>query len=382
MQKSNALVRNSNICSLKPGFHLLLAMAYTDQFPVLDKFIYLNTANSGILSREQANWRNAHDQEFLSTGSLFRLNRDEFLKEGREAIAIFFNAPINHTYLVPNFSHGFNIFLEGLSGPQRFLLLKEDYPSVNYPVESRGHECAFVPVDENLEGNILNEIERFDPEILAFSLVQYTSGINISLDFLKQVKQRYPNLLIVADGTQFCGTAPFDFESSAIDVLICSGYKWMLGGYGNGFVLLNETAAGQLYTNEKRATLPTEGFLKGRGTMSLYFEPGHLDTLNFGTLFNGVKYLREQGIHQIESRINRLILPAFEAFKERNLLADAVKNRTVHSSIFSLLLPAEKIKELQDNNIILTSRGAGARVSFHFYNSLSDLEALLHIIDR
>jgi selenocysteine lyase/cysteine desulfurase len=357
-------------------------MDFSVQFPVLSNYTYLNTANSGILSRDLSAWRHAHDEDFVSNGSIFRLKKDEFLQNGRDIIAGFFNAAAGHIYLVPNFSYGFNVLLEGIDGPKRFLLLNEDYPSINYPVESRGHQCTYAQVDKTLEQNILDAIERFKPEVFAFSLVQYSNGIKIDFDFLKKLKQSHPDLLIVADGTQFCGTAAFDFKDSGIDALISSAYKWLLGGYGNGIVLLKDEAAEKLYTNERRFKLPTEGFLKGRNTLSLYFEPGHIDTLNFGTLFNSITYLQELGIKNIEDKITQLSLKARQAFTERDLLSPAVKNREEHSNIFSLMLPNAKIQELQDSNIIFTYRGAGVRVSFHFYNTESDLERLLAVIDN
>jgi len=105
-------------------------MDYVDQFPILGNYTYLNTANSGILSKSLANWRFAHDQDFLANGSLFRSKKDQFLQNGRNTIADFFNADAGRTYLVPNFSHGFNSLLAGLAERKRFLLLKEDYPKL------------------------------------------------------------------------------------------------------------------------------------------------------------------------------------------------------------------------------------------------------------
>ncbi|WCT13268.1 aminotransferase class V-fold PLP-dependent enzyme [Mucilaginibacter jinjuensis] len=357
-------------------------MDFSDQFPVLKKCTYLNTANSGILSNDLSAWRTAHDEDFLLTGSLFRSNKDEFLQTGRNTIADFFNCYVGRTYLVPNFSHGFNVLLAGLDQPKHFLLLKEDYPSISYPVRSRGHQYSYIEIDAQLEVNILDTVERLKPDILALSLVQYSNGIKIDLDFLRLLKVKYPELIIVADGTQFCGTAPFDFENSGIDVLIASGYKWLLGGYGNGFVLLTKQASEKLYINEKRASLPAEGFLNNRNTLSLYFEPGHLDTLNFGSLFNAVTYLQDLGIENVANRICQVAFKARQAFIDRDLLSAAVKNRKDHSNIFNLMLPSSIIRELQGQNIIFSSRGMGIRVSFHFYNSEQDLKKLLEIIDR
>ncbi|WP_214072573.1 hypothetical protein [Mucilaginibacter sp. dw_454] len=49
-------------------------MDFSAQFPVLDNYAYLNTANSGIISRDLAAWRNAHDQVFLQNKGC-KLNR-------------------------------------------------------------------------------------------------------------------------------------------------------------------------------------------------------------------------------------------------------------------------------------------------------------------
>lgn len=353
-----------------------------DAFPVLNNYTYLNTANSGILSRDIADWRRDHDDRFLEGGSQFRLKRDEFFLAGRNALAAIFYADPSHTFLVPNFSHGFNTVLNGLEGRKSFVLLKDDYPSINYAVAARGHLCIYTDPDELIEENLLRTVQHYRPEVLALSLVQYHTGIMVDLHFIRQLKKDFPELLIIADGTQLCGTGPFDFKNSGIDVLISSGYKWMLGGYGNAFVLLSAYAAELLYKGYKSFALPPESFLKGRGTLSLIFEPGHLDTLSFGTLFKSLELLKGMGMEAVSERITDLGAKARLAFEERGLLSQAVVNRKVHSSIFNLNLEAGILEKLEDNGIIVTSRGSGVRVSFHFYNTREDLAKLLRVIDR
>ena len=72
------------------------------------------------------------------------------------------------------------------------------------------------------------------------TIVQYINGFLIDINFLKKLKKKCPQLLIIADGTQFCGTKDLNFEKSPFDVLISSGYKWLYSGYGNGFILLKK----------------------------------------------------------------------------------------------------------------------------------------------
>jgi selenocysteine lyase/cysteine desulfurase len=351
------------------------------EFPVLNQYCYLNTATSGILSKTLLNWRKQHDEEFHQDGSIFRLNKDEFLEGVRATVAGFFYAKPENTFLVPNFSYGFSTFLAGLSGDHRFLLLQEDYPSVTYPVRNSGFAYDEVTIDENLEANILTKIELFGPTVLALSLVQYQDGLKIDLEFLKKLKDRYPNLIIVADGTQYCGTEDFNFERSGIDVLIASGYKWMLGGYGNGFVLIKDQVAALLYRQAQTSPHPGELFLQGKTTLGLFFEPGHLDTLSFGSLQQSILSLNKMGIGQIEKQIKAISDIAKAGFCERGLLSPKVLKRTAHSSIFKLDVPEHLLEKLTAAGIVYTYRGNGIRVSFHFYNTTGDLERLLAVID-
>lgn len=302
------------------------------------------------------------------------------MKEVRANVSRFFGAKAANTFLVPNCSFGLNTFLEGLSGEHKFLLFEGDYPSVNYPVESRGFACDYIKIDAHVEAHITAKIKTFKPTVLAISLVQYTNGVKVDLDFIKELKLANPDLLIVADGTQFCGTAQFDFESSGIDVLIASGYKWMLAGYGNGFVLIKDGAADHLYQDRKPRPMPVETFLKGRSPLSLCFEPGHLDTLNFGTLNESILYMEKLGIDFIANKISTLAEKAKAAFTELGLLSEQVAGRAQHSSIFNLQVSDELIRHFEASNIIAISRGKGVRVSFHFYNTAADLDHLLQVI--
>jgi selenocysteine lyase/cysteine desulfurase len=355
-------------------------MNFSDQFPALNNCTYLNTASSGILSKAVVNWRRSHDETFEKLGSGFRLTQESFLKEVRINVSRFFGAKTENTFLVPNCSFGLNAVLDGLSGEQRVLLFEGDYPSVNYPVESRGFECDYVKLDSYVENNIAAKVKAFKPTVLAISLVQYTNGIKVDLDFIRTLKLENPDLLIVADGTQFCGTAQFDFESSGIDVLISSGYKWMLAGYGNGFVLIKDTAADELYKDRKPRPMPVETFLKGRSPLSLCFEPGHLDTLNFGTLNESILYMEKLGIDVIANKISTLAQKAKAAFTELGLLSEQVVGRAQHSSIFNLQVSDELFWKFSESNIVAISRGKGVRVGFHFYNTEADLDHLLQVI--
>lgn len=352
------------------------------EFPVTSQYAHLNTASSGLMSETLLDFRNDHDLDYLIMGSKLKDKQDVFLTKVRESVGKFFNCFPNQVALVPNFSIGFNTLLGGLPRENKVLLLKQDYPSINWAVESRGFKICYSDIDEHVEDNILQTVEKEKPDVFAFSLVQYINGLQIDFEFLKQLKNKYPNLLIVADGTQYCGVEKFDFANSGLDILGASAYKWMNAGYGNGFFLFKEMMQDRIFPK-------TTGFNSIRGkykekqdSLIGKFEPGHQDTLAFGSLKAAIELIGKVGIENIENQIKILKSAAKEAFEERGLLEESITKRKIHSSIFNIKGDDKLFNQLREKNIICSQRRVGIRVSFHYFNILDDLKQLLQVINH
>ena len=292
-------------------------------FPVTSSCTYLNTANCGALSTTAQEWRRSYDMGVVTQGSSHRLRSSSVFEELRLNLALLFGTEITQILLIPNFTFGFNVLLDGLKKDHRFLLLEGDFPSISYPVISRKFEHTMIPVGINVEDDILKAIAFYKPTVLAFSIVQYISGIRLDPNVFKRIKEIYPQVLLIADGTQFCGTAPFHFATSGLDAVLSSGYKWMLGGHGNGFVMLSKELKAQLYTGRVKIPLPTEDFMSNKDSLSLCFEPGHLDPLNFGSLNQGVRLLQQYGLECVEGLAQSVSNRARTEFHLRGLLSRA-----------------------------------------------------------
>lgn len=352
-------------------------MNLQSQFPVLENYTYLNTAYSGLLSVESAKWRADHDKEFVESASKFREKSALIINKLRTNISDLFGAKEENTFLVPNFSFGFNTLLNGLDKSHRFLLLKEDYPSIVNPVIHMGFEYREVAIDENMEADVVDVIKTFKPTVFAFSMVQYISGFRMNDSFLQQIKSENPGILLIADGTQFMGTTSFDFSTSGLDALVGSGYKWLLGGYGNGYVFLSDQLKEELCKSKKNTSSSPENNVH---YLQSIFEPGHLDSLNFGTLNEGINYLRSVGLNFVEKTNQDLCNAARKVFYEKSLLTDWMYKRSQQSTIINLPLPDEAIDKIHAAGILSSRRGKGLRISFHFYNTPEDLNHLLKVL--
>jgi selenocysteine lyase/cysteine desulfurase len=351
------------------------------EFPLLRKCTYLNTAVFGPLYDSLIDWRQEHDLDALLHGSELWEETLKILSDTREKIGQFFNCDRDRVALVYNYSLGMNLLLEGLQGKRNVLLLEKDYPSVNWPFESREFAITTLGITSDLEERIVEAVKKNNIDVFAFSIVQWLDGFLIDLEFIKKLKQDNPNLLIIADGTQFCGAMSFDFKTSGIDVLGVSGYKWLLSGYGNGFMLFAENLENEL-------KVPATGFNAAHGnfenkeTMALAkkFEPGHLSSLNFGSLKFSLDFLDSIGMEQITSYNQNMSKKVKEALNGMGLLQKHVMNRDSHSTIFNIKADKNVLKTLNDNEILCSMRGEGIRVSFNFYNGMDDLEHLVKVL--
>lgn len=352
-----------------------------EDFPVFKKYTYLNTASCGLLSNSLVQWRKRQDAQLLEDGSVFRDKHKEHINSIRKTVASFFGAGIHETALIPNFSFGLNTFIEGIENKQKVLLLTNEYPSVSWAFLNKGFDVCYAPITSDLEGAIEQAVEKYRPTIFAFSLVQYLNGIKIDIDFLKRLKAYHPDLLLVADGTQYLGTEVFNFTESPLDALGCSAYKWLISGYGNGFFLVKEN----LHHKLKPTTIgfnSAETFDTRREEVSFikHFEPGHQDTLNYGSLEQSLLQFNEVGIETISRKLKELINYSKDTFAEKGLLEDSVVHRNNHSSIFNIKGDAVIFQKLKENNIICSMRGSGIRVSMHYYNTKEDIDKLLLLV--
>lgn len=352
------------------------------EFPVLSQNTYLNTASSGLLYDSLLDYRQEHDLDFLLGGSMFRNHQEKFLNKVRKSIGKFFGCESQNTVLTPNFSLGFNTILNGLEKSKKILLLDQDYPSINFSVINKGFKVCYAEVNASLEQNIEEAISKHAPDVFAFSLVQYINGITIDLDFLKQLKSKNPNLLLIADATQFCGTKVFNFNTSGIDILGCSGYKWLLGGYGNGFLLFKENILNQVTPQDYKKTASNVDYDSSYTSLQARYECGHLDTFNFGSLKYSLEFLSRIGLEKIEEKIHELTDYTKSELANLNLLEKDVLERKNHSTIFNITGDQQLHNTLKEKNIITSLRGKGIRISLHFYNTKEEVTKLLDILHR
>ena len=353
------------------------------EFPLLQDCIYADTAANGLLSKKVMEWRREHDRDFLQGGQAMKLDSGKVFEQLKTRLANLFNCGTEQVGLVQNFSVGFNFILEGIKNTCNVLLLEDEYPSVSWPVHSRNFKTQVLPLSNNLENNVKTALRKGEIDLLAVSMVQYISGLMLSPEFFKELREEFPELLIAVDGTQYCGAYRLDFPDSGIDIMGCSGYKWLLGGYGNGFFLFRPGVFDKLQ-------LKATGFNAARGDIASQFrfkptrhlEPGHLDQLSFGSLNQSLSLLETVGWDLVENQNKELSQRVYNGLAELGLLDKIALGRNRHSTIFNIPFSEKRWDVLREAGVISSQRGGGIRLSFHAYNQIDEIDAILSLLKK
>ncbi|MEM6894553.1 MAG: aminotransferase class V-fold PLP-dependent enzyme [Bacteroidota bacterium] len=350
-------------------------------FPFLKNGIYANTAASGLMTQELFEWRRQNDSALLLETAQTMGQQANILNQVRETVGRFFNCPAPQVAMVPNYTIAHNMLVAGWPKGSRVLLVQEEYPSLNWPFEFMDFELHYVPWSGQLETQLYETLKSGKIDVLALSLVNWVSGYKVDLSFIQQVKKDFPNVLVVVDGTQYCGTENFDFSNSGIDILAASAYKWLLSGYGNGFVLFSEEAQERISLHYGgNGSVEGDESLKQTIPLNKRLEPGHLDVLNFGSMGFSLAWLDQLGQEHIGAHNLMLSQKAKELFAQLGLLDAVALSRKAHGTIFNIKGDDALYNRLSQENIICSQRGSGIRLSFHFYNTEEELATIGDIL--
>ncbi len=337
-----------------------------EDFPLLKKCIYLNTAYVGLMSKGLYDFRRKYDLDYINKGDHVYMSKHQIVNKARISISKFFGSKINQTFVSSNFSSALRSVLEYVPKKANFLVLEEDYPSILNAVKERSFNYHKIPITVDLELNILKLIEEKKIDVIAISVVQWISGFLIDVEFLKKIKLKFPEIIIIGDGTQFLGGHFFNFQDSPFDFIAASGYKWLISGFGNGLFMISDNFFD--YTKINDSILLDKIF------------DGHSDLLAIESLNYSINTLQKKDFKFLINKKNETTSILKKSLKELNLLDDFSLFRENHSSIFNIKLNQKQFKFLINNNVRCVKRGSGVRVSVHFYNSIEDIKSFISLL--
>ena len=368
-----------------------------EQFPVTDRYAYLNHASVGGLSQPVVGAMTRYLTERAVGGGEVLLNWDDDIERIRQTCARFIGAHRDEIVFTGSISHGLNIVACGLDWTEgdNLICAETEFPANIYPwtnLQRWGVEVRFAPVRENriLVKDVASLMDR-RTRLVALSFVEFHTGFRNDLDALAALCHER-NALLCVDGIQGLGALQFSVAKTPVDFVAAHSAKWMLGPIGAGFLYvrrellqtLNPAMAGWRSIVDRDDYFKYDSPLRESGER---FEPGSPNFAGLLGMEAAIELLLSVGMEEIEARILALTDYLIAGLQERGCaIASPIDHRSERSGIVSLrhpdLISAELCERLHAADVIVSMRGDLIRVSPHFYNTEQDLDRLLAELSR
>jgi selenocysteine lyase/cysteine desulfurase len=353
------------------------------KFPVTRESVYLNTAAAGPLAESTARAGAEYYEQMMNDGDV---HWDEWLarrEEVRRRVAAFINAEPDEIGLTTNTSSGMNLIVDALEKHGEVISCDLEFPVSTIPWM---HRRIPVHLVKSVEGVVRPEDLRAAMNtrtgIFSISYVQFSNGFRSDLESLASIKGRHA---LVVNTSQAAGVLEIDVKRMKIDALCATGHKWLLSGYGSGFVYINKAilaqsrprSIGWLSVQDPYAVRNNEVHL--RQDLSARAELGCPSFAGVFALDASIELMKSIGAANIEARaleLNRRLTSRLNEIGWRVLSPPGNESFRSAETLVAADEPARIVSQLAERKIFVTEKPEGFRVSTHFFNNEDDIEAL------
>ena len=371
-----------------------------EDFPVLDKYVYLDSACMSLRPKQVIDKINEYYNEYpacagRSSHSLGNKVSEEVYKT-REIISKFFNTKKENIVFTRNTTESINIVANNFKG-KNVLITDKEHNSNLLPWQRDG---KLTILDSN-KGNTFN-LEEFKDKVKGVDLVSINhisnldGVINPIEDIIKIVHEN--NALVLLDAAQSSGHMEMNIKKLDVDFFTCSGHK-MLGPSGTGLLISNKlneleplniggsTVSDSTYEDYKYEESPSK------------FEAGLQDYGGIIGLQEAFNYLKKIGFDRIEKdelELNKILTE--ELLNKVELIGP--EDYRLRPSVFSFNVKGFSSHDVANilnssKNICIRSGthcvhswfnkhklNGSARASLYLYNDIDDINKFMEEIKK
>jgi cysteine desulfurase / selenocysteine lyase len=345
-----------------------------DSFPFVAQALYLNTATAGLswlglgaasAAFYEAKLRgNCGRGEWVATAAHARASLAALLGVEEEAVSFTGSA-----------TEALNLACLGLplSPGSRIAIAADEFPSVwqaCLALRKSGIDIAPVEIPSESERGAALARAAAGAQALAVSHVHWRTGTTVDLEQIAAAC-RLSGAWLIVDGVQAVGAIPV--RGGLADAYCGSSFKWLLSGFGLGFMTLSERLAREWtppfrgYANEWPSRDPQYGHLDYPGIYALGASLGFLGALGWEAIFHQVA--------RLSARLSdQLLAHGFEVLTPRAAAAGIVSIRCNDSR--------ERVERLAQESIFVEDRDSILRASPHFYNTEAEIDRFVAALGK
>jgi len=277
----------------------------------------------------------------------------------------------------------------------RLLLGPDEFPSNAYPwfaLEERGVTIERIGrpgrplTPEDLAASLASGGRV---RALSLAAVHYPTGDVHPIADLAAVLHA-DGALFAVDASQAAGAVALDWRASGVDVMAVSGYKWLLGPFGTGLLLVRDTVRDALH-NVNGNWLAVEGardmarimieYPRGYEKHARVFDAGEVASyFNLSAFRAGLDLVSDVGVASVEAHHRRLHDRAVAALGDAPLAPVTALDRSHRSPMLMFegrngLDLARLHTDLAGRHIAVSLRAGRLRLSPGIWNDEADVDA-------
>ncbi len=354
------------------------------KFPVTERLSYLNTAAAGPLATTTVAPAAEYYEQMCAEGDA---RWDEWLgrrENVRREVAAFINAEPDEIALTTNTSSGMNTIVDALETRGEVISCDLEFPVSTIPWM---HRRIPVHLVNSVQGEIrledLRRARNAKTGILSISHVQFSNGFRIDLEELGRNKDDHA---LVVNASQSAGVFQIDVKRMRIDALCATGHKWMLAGYGSGFVYLSRELQAQTMPRAIGWLSVLKPYDMRNDEIRLRHDAAaraELGCPHFAGMFAlgaSVDLLNSVGIANIEERaleLNRMLTRRLMEIGWE--VSSPLREERFRSAqtLVGTQNPTAVAAQLRLRGVAVTEKPQGIRVATDFFNNEDDIERLV-----
>ena len=361
------------------------------RFKIFQHRIYLNSCSQGALSDAVesglrdfiATW---HDQ-----GSPWEMWVQHY-EAARTAFAQFIHASPDEVAIVTSVSAGVNAIASALNftGRRKVVMGEFEFPTMGHiwlGQRIRGAEIEFVQAAGNSIPAV-NYEKAIDSNTLIVPIthVCFKNGSRSAVKAVTEMAHS-SGALVMLDDYQDCGTRPVDVQALDVDFYVTGTLKYLLGPPGLAFLYVRRDLISSL--------MPTVTGWFGQANPFAYspqhfelsstarrFESGSPSVPNVYAAAPGLQLLEEIGMENVASHIEKLTQELLSVTLDLGIVRKTPPDSAGPLVVFESKDSNVLVQKLAESGIVASNRHDGIRISFHVYNTVDDVKAVVDVLKR
>ncbi len=316
----------------------------------------------------------------------------ERCEEARTAFAQFIHASADEVAIVTSVSAGINGVASALPflERKRVVMGEFEFPTMGHvwlAQRPRGAVVQFVPAVGNSIA-VANYEEMIDRKtcIVPITHVCFKNGFRSELKAIAEIAHR-AGAFVMLDDYQDCGTRPVDVKNMDLDFYVTGTLKYLLGPPGLAFLYVRKELIPTLAPTISGWFAQADPFAYNAQHFELSptarrFESGSPSVPNVYAALPGFQLLQQIGLENIRAHVKGLAQALLARARTLGIVAKTPADTAGPLVVLQAKDSALLVKKLAAAGIVASSRYDGLRISFHVYNTMDDVAAVIDLLQR